>query len=342
MIQLIERILQWLRGGSLKLLILAGVILLISGTLSPIGTLVWWLSQEAENLGFKKDSAKQIQPSKNQNVGTAKLNCYIIFLTGVGDFSTNELTPGEEIFLNGLDHDHANCVIVRDVFPYSVANKGLGGERFLAPLWSFANKAEGWLGAANVLIKVRNLWRFAISADERYGPVYNQGIASAIINRMNAAQPIPQNPRQPLKLILIGTSGGGQVALGATQYLDEWLDAQIVVVSVGGVFNGINGFDAANHVYHLWGSRDWVDNIGSIVFPSRWSLTFASPFNQALQQGDYQEIMTGYHEHDGSEGYFGEKIARANRIRYVDLTLQRVNQLPIWSMQKRDDVSSSD
>lgn len=334
MIQLIARILRWLRGGSLKLLILAGIILLISGTLSPIGTLVWWLSQGAESLGFKKNSTKQLQPSENLNsVGTASLNCYIIFLTGVGDFSTNELTPGEEAFLNGLNSNHANCVVVRDVFPYSVANKGLGGERLLAPLWRFANEAQGWLGIANVLIKVRNLWRFAISADARYGPVYNQGIASAIIDRMNAAQPIPQNLHQPLKLILNGTSGGGQVALGATDYLDKWLDAEIVVVSVGGVFNGINGFDAANHVYHLWGSRDWVDNIGSIVFPSRWSLTFASPFNQALQQGRYQEITTGYHEHDGAKGYFGEKIARANKIRYVDLTLQKVNQLPIWSFE---------
>jgi len=40
-----------------------------------------------------------------------------------------------------------------------------------------------------------------------------------------------------------------------------------------------------------------------MVFPSRWP-TFASPFNQALQQGHYEEIMTGYHEHDGAEGYF--------------------------------------
>jgi len=57
---------------------------------------------------------------------------------------------------------------------------------------------------------------------------------------MNAALK-QKSARQPLKLILIGTSGGGQVALGATEYLDEWLDAQIIVVSVGGVFNGING-----------------------------------------------------------------------------------------------------
>jgi len=342
MIGLIERILQWLRGGSLKLLILAGIILLVWGTLSPIGTLVWWLSQGSEILGFKKNDPKQLPPSNNSNPGRKAINCYVIFLTGVGDFSTDELTEGEKSFLKGLKRDRRECVVVEDVFPYSVANESLGGERLLAPLWSFANEAQGWLGVANVLIKIRNLWRFAISADERYGPVYNRGIASAIIERMNAAYPIPRNSNQPLKLILIGTSGGGQVALGATEYLNEWLNAEITVISVGGVFNGINGFDSARSVYHLWGSRDWVDNIGSIVFPSRWPLTFASPFNQALQQGRYEAVMTGYHEHDGPQGYFGENVARTNKIRYVDLTLQKVNQLPIWSVQKGNDVTSSE
>jgi len=102
----------------------------------------------------------------------------------------------------------------------------LGGERLLAPLWRFANEAEGWLNVADVLIKIRNLWRFAISVDNRYGPIYNQGI-TAIIDRMNAAYSIPLSQRQPFKIILIGTSGGAQVALAAAPYLDEWLDAQI-------------------------------------------------------------------------------------------------------------------
>jgi len=61
---------------------------------------------------------------------------------------------------------------------------------------------------ADVLIKIRNLWRFAISVDNRYGPIYNQGIATAIIDRMNAAYSIPLSQRQSFKIILIGTSGG--------------------------------------------------------------------------------------------------------------------------------------
>lgn len=333
MIDLTGRMFNSLRGSSLKLLTLAGTILLVWGIVSPVGTLVWWVNEGAENLGLTKKRPRKLTTGDRSNpvAKTSAINCYIVFLTGVGDFSTNQLTPGEEIFLNRLKQEHPNCVTVRDVFPYSVANESLGGERLLAPLWRFADEAEGWLGMANVLIKIRNLWRFAISADDRYGPIYNQGIAFAIIDRMQAVHPIARSSKQPIKLILMGTSGGAQVALGATPYLNRWVpDAQIVVISIGGVFAGTDGFNVAKHVYHLHGSRDWVDNIGQIVFPSRWSWTVGSPFNQALQEDRYTIRMSGPHEHDGEQGYFGENFVKANGTRYVDLTIQKVNQLPIW------------
>ncbi len=156
-------ILLWLRGGSLKLLLLAGVLLLIWGTLSPVGTLVWWLSQEAENLGFKR-YPRELPPGDRSNPvpKVSDTGCYIVFLPGVGDFSADQLTPGEAIFFKRLAQAHPDCVTVPDIFPYSAANESPGGQRLLA-LWRFADQAEGWLGFANVLIKIRNLWRFAIS-----------------------------------------------------------------------------------------------------------------------------------------------------------------------------------
>lgn len=318
----------------MKLLILTGVILLVWGTVSPVGTLVWWLN-EAENLGvkgLKKNRSKSLPSARNTNSSTqsSKINCYIVFLTGVGDFSANQLTPGEELFLERLVELHPNCIAVSDVFPYSAANESLGGRRVLAPLWRFANEADGWLQNADILIKIRNLWRFAISADERYGPIYNQGIADAVINRMNAAHSIPYSSKQPLKIILIGTSGGAQVALGASYYLNQWLDAQIIVVSVGGVFAGDDGFQAVKQTYHLQGRRDWIEDVG-FVFPSRWPWAVGSPFNQARRQGNFTVETIGPQGHDGPTGYFGLKPAKPNGTTYVELTLQAVNQLPIWS-----------
>jgi hypothetical protein len=331
------QILLWLQSGTLKLLVLAGIILLVWGTIAPVGTLVWWLSQSAESLGIKKDLTKKL-PRNNRSPQVEKsdnIDCYIVFLTGVGDFSANELTPGEEFFLDKLEQIHPNCVTVRDVFPYSAANESLGGQRLLAPLWSAAEKADGWLSNTDVLIKIRNLWRFAISADDRYGQIYNLGIANAIIDRMDAVYPLSKQPKQGLKLILVGTSGGVQVALGAASDLDRWLNAQLIVVSIGGDFDGEKGFDAVDHVYQLVGRRDWIEDISQIVFASRWPITVGSPFNQARSQGRYTVVKTGPHAHSGSQGYFGTTTIGQSQTTYVELTLEKVNQLPIWSSQNQ-------
>lgn len=331
MFKLIQQVWTWLSGGTFRLLLLAGCILLLWGTLAPVGTIVWWLKHNRE-LGLKQRSP--ILPETDPTIPpkASTINCYIIYLPGVGDFSSDQLTPGEEWFLDRLAQQHPNCVTVRNVFPYSVANQDLNNKGLLNQLWQWAKQADGWLKDADVLIKIRNLWRFAISADDRYGLIYNQGIADTIIERMNAVYPLPRSEQKPLKIILMGTSGGVQVALGAVEYLEKWLNAQLIVVSMGGTFDGENGFKTVDQVYHLKGKRDWVEDIPKFVFASRWPVTVGSPFNQARRQGRYKALSSGSHTHDGEEGYFGLAIAPSG-VSYVKLTLQKVNQLPIWSNQ---------
>lgn len=329
MLRFCGRLLLWVRGETLRLLLLAVAVLLIWGVVSPVGTLVWWLRQGAENLGLKQ-APPTLLPAKATSARSAAIDCYIVFLPGVGDFSADRLADSETLFLSRLIQRHPNCVAVPDVFPYSAANESLGGRRVLAPLWSTANQASGWLKNANALIKIRNLWRFAIAADDRYGSIYSQGIARAIIDRMNAAHPLPQRQQQPLNLLLIGTSGGVEVALGAADHLDQWLHARLTVVSIGGVFNGEAGFNVVDHVYHLQGQQDWVEDLSRIAFPACWQWKVHSPFNQARQRGRYTVISSGPHAHDGDRGYFGEAIA-TNHTTYVELTLQKVDQLPIWT-----------
>jgi len=78
MLKLIGQILRWLQGGTLKLLILTGIILLIWGTLAPVGTLVWWVN-EAESLVFNNKNRSKRLPSKQEaSYGTqsSPINCY--------------------------------------------------------------------------------------------------------------------------------------------------------------------------------------------------------------------------------------------------------------------------
>jgi hypothetical protein len=325
-----HQFLQSLQGSTFRLLLLGGGLLLLWGIFAPVGTLVWWLNEGQESIEAIRK--RQITPrSSRPSFSSSPIDCYIIYFPGVGDYSANQITPGEEFFLTKLTQRYPNCVAVSDVFPYSASNVSLGGQRFLAPIWTAIERGDGWLKNADVLIKIRNLWRFAISADDRYGEIYNRGIALAVLDRMNAAYPISK-ARQAPKVILVGTSGGAQVALGSAQYLVRSpVQPEIYVVSLGGTFEGNVGFDAAEQVNHLTGEADWVDDLTAWIFPSRWGITVGSPFNQAKQEGRYWAGTTGPHEHDGDRGYFGLSSINNSPVTYVEVTLQEVSELPIWS-----------
>ncbi len=328
MLRWINRIIQELSGSTFKLILSMGGFLLLWGIFAPVGTIVWWLNQNAETLGLTKDDSPKTIFASSQTA--SKIDCYIVFLPGIGNFSPDELALGEKHFIDRLAAEHPNCVAVRDVFPYSVTNKDLGSERLLQPLWKAAKENDQLLGS--VLIPLRNLWRFAISSDYRYSSVYSMGIADTIVNRMNAAHPIPRSPK-PINLILISTSGGTQVALASSTYLKKWLKPRLTVISIGGAFDGRVGFDSVDHVYHLQGEQDLVPTLTYAVFPSRWNWTVGSPINQAQQQGRFTVCSTGAHEHSGDKGYFGTAIA-ANHQPYVEQTIQQVKQLPIWSIDQ--------
>lgn len=309
-----------------------------SATQSPESSSPALEKTSTDRSNSQSNSARQFDsrfPSSGSSIESSSgsspvaIDCYIVFLTGVGDYSTDQLTSGEELFLDRLEQSHPNCVSVRDVFPYSAANQDLSAGRWLSPVWQAAEEGKGWLKNADILIKVRNLWRFAISADDRYGSIYNQGIAQAMLDRMNTAHPMTDV--DDMQILLIGTSGGVQVALGAVPYLKDWLDVPVTVISAGGAFEGTAGFQRADQVYHLYGERDWVAAIPYGLFPSRWPITVGSPLNQARQQGRYRVINAGPHSHDGEDGYFGLAIEPQSQQAYVELTLQLVNQLPVWS-----------
>ncbi|WP_414529561.1 hypothetical protein [Nodularia chucula] len=332
MINLITKLLLWMRNGGLKLLIFAGVLLLVWGTFAPVGTVVWWLDRGADNLEIRTRKLYQrMNGDENDSNKTEAKHCYIVFLTGVGDTSAYQLSSGEAAFLDSLEEKQPQCLTVRDVFPYSAANQDIAGQKIFELLENFVERADGWLESTKYLLQLRNVWRMAISADNRYGFIYNQAIALSIAEQMENQQPIPSSSEQPIQLILMGTSGGVQVALAAAPYLDRWLPVDITIVSFGGVFDGNEGFNVAQHIYHLRGERDLIENIGGIVFPSRWRWTIASPYNRARRQQRYTADSSGNHQHEGDQGYFGKEIAQDDGKTYLELTLEQTEKLPIWN-----------
>jgi hypothetical protein len=335
MLNWFSKVLLWMRNGGFQLLIFAGFLLLIWGTFAPVGTVVWWLDRGAEKLEIRTRRLSQRfnYDQSDSDVPEAASHCYIVFLTGVGDTSADQLSSGEEAFLDSLEEQQPQCLTVRNVFPYSAGNQDIAGQQIFAFLENVAERADGWLELTQYLLELRNVWRMAISADNRYGFVYNQAIALSIAEQMENKQPIPSSPEEPIQLILMGTSGGVQVALAAAPYVNEWLPVEITIVSFGGVFDGNEGFDVAQHIYHFRGERDFIEKIGGIVFPARWRWTIGSPYNRARRQERYTVHSSGNHQHHGDEGYFGQEVAEEDGTTYLQLTLQQMEKLPIWHQE---------
>lgn len=315
-------------GDTSKLLTALGLFFLAWGTIAPISTLSWWL-RDGNGLATERPELPDDAVAQGQGP-----SCYLVFLTGVGDVSNEALADGEAAFLDAMETAIPNCVVVRDVFPYSATSDDVGGQPFFRWLWEVSESLGGDDNPARMVLQARNLWRIALSADNRYGQAYNRGTAATIAERMAAAAALNLEADPPIQLVMAGTSGGAQVALGAAPYLKQWLPVEITVISIGGVFDGQEGFDAAEQVYHFHGKGDWVDNVGSALFPSRWRWTWGSPFNQARRSGKYQPIASGPHEHDGDRGYFGQDPVEgenSENMTYLDITLERVQALPIWN-----------
>ncbi|MBW4459774.1 MAG: hypothetical protein KME47_05975 [Nodosilinea sp. WJT8-NPBG4] len=314
-------------GDTSKLLTALGIFFLAWGTISPISTLSWWLRDG--------NGLTEQRPSLPAGATTTEAGpqCYLVFLAGVGNVADVDLDPGEEAFLNQMAAAVPGCVVVRGVFPYSAVSDNVGSQPLFRWLWEFSERPGQEDSLARLIIKIRNLWRLALSADNRYGQAYNRGAAATILERMAATEAISLESEEPIQLVLAGSSGGAQVALGAAPYLKEWLSVEITVLSFGGVFDGEEGFDTVEQVYHFHGQGDRIDNLGLILFPSRWGWTVGSPYNRALRAGKYEAIASGPHAHDGDRGYFGQDPVEGSVIQgatYLDLTLKQVQALPLW------------
>ncbi|OKH44066.1 hypothetical protein NIES30_23325 [Phormidium tenue NIES-30] len=314
-------------GDTSKLLTALGIFFLIWGTISPISTLSWWL-RDGNGLTDQRPDLPD-----GATTTEAGPQCYLVFLAGVGNVADVDLDPGEEAFLNQMAAAVPDCTVVRGVFPYSAVSDNVGSQPLFRWLWQLSDRPGQEDSLARLVLKIRNLWRLALSADDRYGQAYNRGAAANILERMAEAEAIALEADEPIQLVLAGTSGGTQVALGAAPYLHQWLPMEITVLSFGGVFDGQEGFEAVEQVYHFHGDHDWIDNLGTVLFPSRWGWTVGSPYNRALRAGKYEAIASGPHDHDGDRGYFGQDPVEGSgpeATTYLDLTLEQVQALPLW------------
>ncbi|MEO0405869.1 MAG: CAAX protease, partial [Cyanobacteria bacterium P01_A01_bin.135] len=271
--------------------------LVVAGLLAPLETLGWWAGWYSDDIDMTVNAgeafiAGQAEASNTSDNARPSVTRYLVYLDGIGK-STFEYLPDIEDFLDALERSlPAGTALIRGIMPYSVLNNPLDEDRPLAFLWKAADRARfaNPMALLGLLVNLRNVLIVGVSADRRYGPLYNHGVAQVVYNGLvkngyEVGSGIP--------ITLIGYSGGGQISCACAPVLKRALSAPIDVISLGGVISGNCNILKLEQLYHLVGEKDGVERIGPIMFPGRWRLLPLSYWNRARRYGNISIISLG-------------------------------------------------
>ncbi len=275
---------------------------IFAALLSPLEALGWWAGWYGDQVNTT-DPGTLVEPIPPKT----QIIRYVIYLDGIAQAKFQYL-PEVDVFLNQLATILPDDIlIIKGLIPYSVINRPLTEGRVLSFLWRLADrlqtsKSAGIIGTLiSLTILLRNLTVVAVSADKRYGPIYNQGTAQVIYNSLinHGYQTGSKVP-----ITLIGYSGGGQISMGAAPYLKRALAAPIDVISIAGVMSGNNNALKLEHLHHFVGDKDLLERLGPILFPRRWRIVFLSYWNRAKRRGKISITSLGPVGHNGAGGPF--------------------------------------
>lgn len=307
--------------------LLIGIVLLIllAAALAPLESLGWYAGWQ-RNADVPDAELLADEEDRQGIVATEQASAYLVYLSGIGAISGTSIPDEELPFLDRLADRTPQTVLTHDVFPYSVTNTGLTVHRAFARLWRWIEqiRIKKPSGALPFMINMRNLLQVLVSADRRYGPVMNYGVSAEVLRSLHRRG---YDLRQRRPIVLIGSSGGGQMAVGAALFLQHMTNAPIYVISIGGVIASDPGLDAITHLYHLYGSKDSVQALADKVFPERWPRAVNSAWHRALAEGRVSLTLLGPFEHNGKEHYFDENARMPDGTTYLDTTIAAIGTI---------------
>jgi hypothetical protein len=309
-------------GLAVDLLGIGLVLFLIAALLAPLEALGWW----AGWVGDAEERAPSLGALAAPVGAGRPVRRWVVYLDGIGQASQQALPEGEDFLRRLAAALPDDIAILRGLMPYSISNQPLTEGRWLARFWRWVDTWRvrhplAWLG---LLVNLRNLTVVAVSADGRYGPIYNAGMAELIVDAL-LANGYPPGSGTPVTLL--GFSGGGQISLGALPHVRRLLAAPVQVISLGGVFAGNNRFLQAEHLHHLVGERDRLAPLGSILFPRRWPLLFLSPWNRALGRRRVSVVPLGPVGHELPGGLMDAEATLADGRTFMEQTVDLVSAI---------------
>lgn len=303
-------------------------LLVIMALLSPLEALTWWAgwSDHAPKPGkLTREAQAEVAQADEEPPREALPSYYLVYLTAIGGVSAEEISYREQVFLEKLKEALPEAVIVHDVYPFSVTNNPLTGERMFGWLWRKIHEKRKTItgGLLASFIFARNVFNVAVSADPRYGPINNSGVAREIAKSLyRHGYPL----RGDIPVVTMGWSGGGQIAVGVAPFIHLGMDAPVYVVSIGGVLTDDPGIAFVEFLWHLEGTKDKFHLIGDILFPGRWPFIKNSAWNRFVRAGKMKTLVPGPMVHTGRGDYFDPKSELPDGTPYVDRTVELIAQ----------------
>jgi hypothetical protein len=292
---------------------------ILMAVLSPLESLGWWA-------GWYRAPAEG-QHGKSMDPLTGPLppgEHFIVFLTGIGSMKAEIHIPEERHFLDHLIRRLDTSVIVDDIFPYSVTNTALTGNRIFRRFWNLVYAGKEERKPLGFIANVRNMFQVLVSSDHRYGPMYDRGTAQIVLDGLARHGYLPGSGTP---VYIIGYSGGGQISIGCAPHVARMIDAPVYVISLGGVFCADPALAEIAHLYHIHGSGDGVTRIGQRIFPGRWSMMKNSYWNQALAAGKVTFVDMGEMVHNGPGSYLDTEMTVDGVHSYMDKTVEEVARI---------------
>ncbi|WP_413743696.1 alpha/beta hydrolase [Synechococcus sp. MIT S9451] len=232
---------------------------------------------------------------------------YLVYLDGIHQ-SEEDHPPRVSEFLQHLEQAiDRDSLLVKGIEAYTITPVGLKstpfGHWFWQRLFSLQeHHPNGWVRfLCSFCVQANNVIKVGISSDRRYGPVMNYELALKIARRLAA---IGFHPSRASRVVLVGYSGGGEMAIGTAAMLQKLCHVPVQVITVCGVFSGNGDLETLEHVSMVVGAKDPVAALGRIAYPGRLPLLPLSNWNRWLTYGRLHRYEIASMSHNGNSGPF--------------------------------------
>ncbi|MGP3910879.1 hypothetical protein [Nonomuraea sp. 10N515B] len=237
-------------------------------------------------------------------------DAYLVYLDGIGKRRFTDTRDGGQL-VKALIAKAPELRVLGQVQPYSPLADPLVNR----PVWEWLRRRIG------LLLFLHNVMQIFVAADHRYRPLYNRAVGNQIAHHLRLSG---YRPDSGIPVVLLSYSGGAQVATGAVEELHTQLRAPLLLILLGGFHNGANDLTHARHLYQLTSDSDWIERVGTWIFPQRWRLLRRSGWNRAARAGKITAHRLDPATHIGRHSYISPEAHLPDGRTYLDRTADTV------------------